>query len=58
MIRDMKNAVIGGVCSGLGKYLGVDPVLVRVGFCVSVVVFGIGILPYLILWLLMPVEES
>ena len=43
-----------GVCAGLGEYFEVDPVLVRIIFVVSVIVFGTGILIYLILALVMP----
>ncbi|MDR1792142.1 MAG: PspC domain-containing protein [Bacteroidales bacterium] len=50
--RSSTNKVIAGVCGGLGDYLNLDPVLVRVIFVVSVVCFGFGILLYLILWLL------
>lgn len=45
---------IGGVCGGLAEYLGVDATLVRVIWVFAALVFGSGILAYLIAWLLMP----
>ena len=43
-----------GVCSGLGEYFEVDPTIVRVIFLFAFVVFGAGLLLYLILALVMP----
>jgi phage shock protein C len=54
LVRRESNKVIAGVCAGLGEYFGVDPVLVRLGFVIAVLVFGFGVLPYIILWILMP----
>ena len=46
--------MISGVCTGLAKYLDIDPVLVRVGFVLGAFANGIGILAYIILWVLVP----
>jgi len=54
LMRRESNKIIAGVCSGLGEYFGIDPVLVRVAFVLSVLLFGFGVLPYIILWILMP----
>jgi len=51
--RDPDDRVIGGVCSGLGAYLGIDPVIVRILF-VLFLIFGIGFLVYIILWIVVP----
>jgi len=51
--RDPDDRVIGGVCSGLGAYLGLDPVIVRILF-VLFLIFGIGFLVYIILWIVVP----
>jgi len=52
--RDTKNGLLTGVCAGLAKWMGVDPLWVRLAFVVSVLLYGFGLIPYLILWLLMP----
>lgn len=51
------DGVIGGVCSGLGDYFDVDPVLIRIGFC-ALACFGVGagLLLYFVLWVAMPEE--
>ena len=48
------NKMIGGVCAGLGEYLGLDPTIVRIVWVLMVLFAGFGILMYIILWLVMP----
>jgi len=54
-----RNQMIAGVCAGLANYFNFDPTLVRVGYVLlSVLSVGFpGILVYIILWLVMPMEE-
>ncbi|NLO68618.1 MAG: PspC domain-containing protein, partial [Bacteroidales bacterium] len=52
--RDPDNQVIGGVCSGLGAYFNLDPVIIRVLFVMFTLAYGTGLLVYLILWIGMP----
>ena len=54
--RDASNKKLGGVCSGLARYFGVDPVLIRAIFLAALICCGAGIVLYLILWLLMSEE--
>ncbi len=56
--RDTPHAVFAGVAAGFGDYLGVDPVLVRVGFVLLTLVHGLGILCYLACWLVMPRADA
>jgi phage shock protein C len=56
LYRSRDERVIWGICGGLGKYFGVDPVLVRVIWVVTVVFAGWSILAYLILRLVVPLE--
>lgn len=58
LVRRKSGAVLGGVCNGLGDYLGVDPVLVRIFFLLLVVLNGAGTLIYLILWVTIPAEDT
>jgi len=51
--RDPDDRMIGGVCSGLGAYLGIDPVILRILF-ILFLIFGIGLLVYIILWIAVP----
>ncbi|AEA45304.1 PspC domain-containing protein [Fluviicola taffensis] len=57
MYRDMDNAVIGGLASGLAAYLNIDPIIIRIVF----VIFGFmgfGVPVYLILWIIIPVAKT
>lgn len=45
---------IFGVCSGLGNYFEIDPTIVRVIFAFGFLVFGSGLLLYIILAIAMP----
>lgn len=51
--RDSDGKVIGGVCSGLGYYFGIDPLWLRITF-VGLFFLGGGIIIYIILWLIIP----
>ena len=46
-----------GVCGGLGRYLGIDPALVRVVFVLLVILGASGVLLYLIGLVAMPSAE-
>jgi phage shock protein C len=50
--------VVFGVAGGLGRYLGVDPVLVRIGFVLLTVFGGSGVLLYLIGLIAIPEEAE
>jgi phage shock protein C len=52
--RSRTNKMIAGVCGGIGRYLGVDPLLIRIAFVVLAIAGGGGFLLYIIAWILMP----
>ncbi len=58
LYRSLSQRMIGGVCGGLGEYLAIDPTLIRVLFVVGALFGGHGILLYLILLILVPVEPG
>ena len=49
-----QGRVIGGVCLGLSEYFGIDVVFVRVGFFFLVLMWGAGLLLYLVMYFSMP----
>lgn len=49
---------VAGVCSGLGEYFHVDPLIIRIAFIGAAFLQGLGILIYLVLWLLMPPVDA
>lgn len=64
LYRDPDNSILGGVCSGLAAYFNFEPWLVRFVFIILLFInviippffslFGIGVLLYLILWIVVP----
>lgn len=54
--RSRDERVIFGVCGGLGKYFGIDPLLFRILFISFLLINGSGIIIYLILFLVLPLE--
>lgn len=53
--RDPDGKVLGGVCSGLGAYFNVDPLVFRIIFAIAAIgLWGGGILLYFILWFATP----
>jgi len=51
LFRDEQNKVLGGVCSGIANYFGIEPLIVRILWFFLI---GINILAYLILWIAVP----
>jgi phage shock protein C len=57
LTRSLTDRTLGGVCGGLGVYIGLNPWWVRVAFVVlGVFTAGTGILIYLALWYILPPE--
>ncbi len=50
---DMRR--VGGVCSGLAQYVGVDPIIPRLIF-VGLLFSGLGLVLYPVLWMIIPAE--
>ncbi|MGZ4393750.1 MAG: PspC domain-containing protein [Gaiellaceae bacterium] len=55
--RSREDRVLGGVCGGLGRYLGIDPVLLRLAFALLLFAGGAGALIYVIAWIVIPEEQ-
>ena len=58
LYRSRENRMIGGVCGGLGEYLGVDPTLVRIGFILGSLLGWVGALGLIYLVMLIIVPET
>ena len=56
LYRSRDNRTIWGICGGIGKYFNIDPVLVRVIAVLSILIGGWGILVYIILYFIIPLE--
>ncbi len=58
LVRPRKERVIAGVAAGIARWLNIDPTLVRIIFILLAFAKGVGILLYIIMWLLMPEEKK
>ncbi len=56
--RDPDSKIIGGVCSGVGHYFGIDPVIIRIIFVAIVFFGGSGVIAYLVLWAITPEAKT
>lgn len=56
LYRSNTDKMIAGVCGGLGKYLGLDPTVIRLIFALLFVFAGSGLLLYIILAVVIPLE--
>lgn len=57
--RSRTNRMVAGVCGGIGEYLDIDPNVIRlIWVVVTVLTGGVGILAYLLAWLIMPEDAS
>jgi phage shock protein C len=58
LYRARDEKMLGGVCGGLGEYFGIDPTFVRLFLVLTTFYFGLGLIAYPVLWLLVPLEPE
>ena len=58
LTRSSGDRLIAGVCGGIGRYFGVDPTLVRIGFVALALLGGTGLIVYAAALLLVPVDDA
>jgi phage shock protein PspC (stress-responsive transcriptional regulator) len=58
LTRSTADRKISGVSGGLGSYLGVDPLLIRIGFVVTALTSGLGFIAYLAMMALVPSDDA
>ncbi len=54
LLRNQNDQLIGGVCSGIANYFNIDPAIVRIITFLLIWAYGIGLLAYVILWIVIP----
>ncbi len=55
--RNKIDGVLGGVCSGFGDYFGIDHIIVRILFVLSVLFLAFPVLAYVLLWMFIPSDK-
>jgi len=56
--KSTADSMIAGVCGGLAEQFGIDATLIRLSFALATLVGGVGILSYLVLAIILPVENG
>lgn len=56
LYRSRTDRKIAGVCGGLGAYFGIDPVILRILWVALALGAGVGIVAYVIFWIVVPQE--
>lgn len=56
LYRNKSDRMIGGVCGGLGTFLNIDPIFVRLLFVLLLFGSEFGFILYLLLWIIVPEE--
>ncbi|MCD9015309.1 PspC domain-containing protein [Parachryseolinea silvisoli] len=54
LMRDQRRKILGGVCTGLGNYFNIDPLWIRLLFAVVTFAYGLSVVIYLVLWIILP----
>ncbi|MCE5193154.1 PspC domain-containing protein [bacterium] len=58
LYRSRKNQVIAGVAAGVAEYFDIDPTIVRIAWALLGIAWGMGVLLYLICWLVIPLNPA
>lgn len=58
LFRNPDDRILGGVCGGVGAYLGIDPLWMRLAMAILFFGFGTGFLVYLLLWIIIPEAKT
>ena len=52
------EGMLAGVCEGLGRYLEVDPPIVRIVWLLLMLSLGVGVLAYIVCWIAIPEAQD
>lgn len=58
LYRNPDDKIIAGVSGGIGAYLNIDPVWIRIAFIIFMLPYGIGFFAYVALWISLPLANT
>ena len=58
LYRSRTDKKLAGVCGGFADYLGIDPVIPRLVWVIFALAAGMGLLAYLVCWIVIPQEPA
>lgn len=57
LLRSNNDRMIAGVCGGIGEYLGINPIIIRLLWAIfTLISLGAGIIAYILAWIIIPEE--
>ncbi|GAA2754972.1 PspC domain-containing protein [Actinopolymorpha rutila] len=57
LVRTKNERMIAGVCGGIARYAGLDPVIIRLALAASILLGGAGVVLYIVAWIIVPEED-
>ncbi len=57
LYRNLNGKMIAGVSTGLAEYFDIDPVIIRALFIITTIAYGIGVIAYIVLWIIVPAKK-
>ena len=54
IFKDRENGKVCGVCAGVAEYFDIDPTIVRIVWAVASLVYGVGVLAYILCAIIFP----
>lgn len=56
LTKSLSDRKLTGVCGGIAEYFNIDPIIVRIAFIILVFGYGVGLLAYILLAILLPAK--
>lgn len=57
-LEKSNQGLLTGVASGIAEYYNIDPILIRLAFLISALFFGLGLIVYIFMYIIMPDSKS
>jgi len=58
LVRSTSDRILGGVCGGIANFTGANVTIVRIVTAALVVLWGSGLLLYILAWIIIPQEGT
>jgi phage shock protein PspC (stress-responsive transcriptional regulator)/signal transduction histidine kinase len=58
LARDCDDGLVAGVCAGVARWIGVDPLVVRVATVILALANGVGVVAYVVAWVVLPADVA
>lgn len=56
LTKSLTDKKLTGVCGGIAEYFNIDPIIIRIAFIILVFGYGVGLLAYILLAILLPAK--